>query len=139
MTSTEKAKGESAGLSAMAAGLLVVVVGTAVFVPHEVLRPAALGVAAAGALAVLGAKAYLIRLDETARFLASGSVHDQGEVLSALLGAREMRFLGLHAGCRRAEAVSLLRRRQRTVRALGVWAGAAALCGGLTALVAFTT
>ena len=101
-----------------------------IFVPHEWLRPAAIGGLVLGVLSVLGCRQYLRRLHGVIGFLSGSADSDCPDLVDALLSPHERRLLGLRRACDCGRAVRVLRSREALLESLG-------LAGGVAGLIAF--
>lgn len=119
---------------------VLVLVGTAAavgLVPHHRLLPIALAVLGAAALALLGLRAYLRRLERAIAFLVAAGSADRAAGLVAWLSAPERKALWVGDVTDVSTTIELLRRRQRAVLSFGMLVGLVAICAGLSALIAF--
>jgi hypothetical protein len=127
----------SAVLNLQAALVLVATLVVLVAVPHAALRPLSIAVAAASALAVIGLRASLRRMQEAVRLLSSNPESDPEELLGAVLRPAARRALRLGPQRSAGEAIARIRARQETLTSLGIVVALPGICAFLVALYFF--
>jgi hypothetical protein len=110
--------------------VLAVYVTLLLAVPHQWLRPVSAGFAVFAVLVVVGVRAYLRRLEEVARFLASNDTAPPAPFLVAFLTEPERRLLRLNVHGTATEITHVLRRRQAALTS-------AAMCVAISGICAF--
>lgn len=114
--------------------VLVGCVALLIFVPHQWLRPLSLGFVVFAALVVVGGRAYLRRLEEVVRYLASNDIAHRAAVMVPLLTERERKLLRLNIQGPPAELTHLVRRRQATLTSAAMCVAVPGVCAFLVAL-----
>lgn len=105
--------------------------------PHHVLRPLSIAVAATSALAVAGVRALIGRCHEAGRLLASNPGRDPEELLVAVLRPAGRRALRLPPQRSAAQAAEGVRERMERLAWLGMLAALPGVCAFLVALYSY--
>jgi hypothetical protein len=105
-----------------------------IFVPHEWLRPLSVGIVVFAVIVVVGARAYLRRLESVVRFLATNQAVPREGLPEVLFSERERRLLRVNTHGTAAEITAVLRRRQATLTSAAMCVAIPGFCAFLVAL-----